>query len=134
MAIIYSQNVRPIINPWCRISRAYPKLPIGHFRFHYHSDGLNQRWRTCPNFWHSRPIIVLTFDTLNACFHKVSTINGHGSEQTLLRISRGSKQQRPLPMSEPTVRLSYSVTVHIECQPHGDNALRNVIVHIMHAC
>ena len=30
--------------------------------------------------------------------------------------------------------LSYSVTNRIECQRRGDNALRNVIVHIMHAC
>ena len=94
------------VNPWHLFAQNFPKRPIGHFRFHYHSDGLNQRWRTCPDFWHSRPIIVLTFwltidsplkgcsarlvslssiiegDTLNARFHKVSTINGHGSEQT----------------------------------------------------
>ena len=32
------------------------------------------------------------------------------------------------------MRLSYSVTVRIECQRRGDKALRNVIVHIVHAC
>ena len=44
--------------PARRISRAYPKRPIGYFRSRYHNDGISQRWRTCSEFWHSRRIII----------------------------------------------------------------------------
>ena len=38
-----------------RISRVYPKRPIGYFRSRYHNDGISQRR---SEFWHSRRIII----------------------------------------------------------------------------
>ena len=91
-------------------------------------------------------IMALTTDHHNCRsirFHKLRTIHGYGSEQTSL--ANFSWKQATAVMTRvgsiPTVRLSYracrvslSVSLNRQRHAHGDSAVRNVIVHIVHAC
>ena len=116
------------------------KRPIGYFRSRYHNDGFSQRLRTgtCAEFWHSRPIIITAVRSLNTCFHKLSTKNGYGSEQTSLGISCEFPVEASNSRRDPCrYRLRPSVSVNPPTQRHahghGDSVVRNVIVHIVHA-
>ena len=49
-----ASSVTQKVNPLCLFAQNFtsvPDRPIGYFHFYYHSDGLNQRWRTSPDFW-----------------------------------------------------------------------------------